>query len=291
MNPKITPEHLTRRAVIYIRQSSPDQVRNNLESQRRQYALADKARELGWKEVEVIDEDLGRSGAHSQNRTGFLRLVAAVSMKEVGAVLAIKASRLSRNNRDWSHLIDLCSLAGSLIIDHDGVYDPRLLNDRLLLGLKGTMSEFELGLIRQRSQEALKAMVQRGELLTTVPVGYVRTRDNRCEKNPDERIQEAVRLVFRKFAELASVRQTLLWFRQERILLPCLKYTAEGETIEWKLPVYNTVRNILGNPIYGRGVRLRQDADRDPGGGRAGEKIQGLLGAPGGMGGVHPEPP
>lgn len=248
MNPKITPEHLTRRAVIYIRQSSPDQVRNNLESQRRQYALVDKARELGWKEVEVIDEDMGRSGAHSRNRTGFLRLVAAVSMKEIGAVLAIEASRLARNNRDWSHLIDLCSLAGSLIIDHDGVYDPRLLNDRLLLGLKGTMSEFELGLIRQRSQEALKAMVQRGELLTTVPVGYVRTRDNRCEKNPDERIQEAVRLVFRKFAELASVRQTLLWFRQERILLPCLKYTAEGETIEWKLPVYNTVRNILGNP-------------------------------------------
>ncbi len=135
MNAKITPAHLSRKAVIYIRQSSMDQVRNNLESQRLQYALQDTAREMGWEEIEVIDEDLGRSGASSHNRTGFLRLVAEVSMKEIGAVFSIEASRLARNNRDWSQLVDICSLVGTLLVDHDGVYDPRILNDRLLLGL------------------------------------------------------------------------------------------------------------------------------------------------------------
>lgn len=201
MNPKITSEHLSRRAVVYIRQSSMEQVRNNLESQRRQYALRDTAYEMGWTEVEVIDEDLGRSGASSHNRTGFLRLVAEVSMKEVGAVFCLEASRLARNNRDWAQLVDICSLVGTLIIDQDGVYDPRLLNDRLLLGLKGTMSEFELGLIRQRALEALKGMARRGELFTVVPAGYVRTRDHRLEKDPDLRVQQAIKLVFTKFAE------------------------------------------------------------------------------------------
>ncbi len=250
MNPKITPEHLSRQAVIYLRQSNPDQVRNNLESQRRQYALADKARELGWDDVQVIDEDLGRSGASSSNRTGFVKLVGAVSMKEVGAVFSLEASRLARNNRDWSHLIDLCSLVGTLIIDHDGVYDPQILNDRLLLGLKGTMSEFELGLIRQRCQEALSAMVQRGELFTILPIGYVRTHDNRCEKNPDQRIQEAISLVFDTFQETLSIRQTLLWLRQEQILLPSQTQSAQETKVEWKLPGYNTVRSILTNPVY-----------------------------------------
>lgn len=134
-NNKLTSRHLERKAVVYIRQSTQTQVKNNLESQRRQYGLKDKAREMGFNEIEVIDEDLGQSGASSYGRTGFMRLVAMVSIKEVGAVFAIEASRLARNNRDWSHLIDLCSLMGTLIVDHDGIYDPQLLNDRLLLVL------------------------------------------------------------------------------------------------------------------------------------------------------------
>lgn len=250
MNPKITSEHLSHRAVVYVRQSSMDQVRNNLESQRRQYALRDTAYQMGWTEVEVIDEDLGRSGASSHNRTGFLRLVAEVSMREVGAIFCIEASRLARNNRDWAQLVDICSLVGTLIIDHDGVYDPRLLNDRLLLGLKGTMSEFELGLIRQRALEALKAMARRGELFTVVPAGYVRTRDHRLEKDPDLRVQQAIQLVFTKFAEYGSVRQVLLWFRQERISLPVVQYGPDGPTNQWRLPVYNTILHILQNPTY-----------------------------------------
>jgi len=250
MNQKITFEHLSRRAVVYIRQSSMEQVRNNLESQRRQYALRDTAYQMGWTEVEVIDEDLGRSGASSHNRTGFLRLVAEVSMREVGAVFCLEASRLARNNRDWAQLVDICSLVGTLIIDQDGVYDPRLLNDRLLLGLKGTMSEFELGLIRQRALEALKAMARRGELFTVVPAGYVRTRDHRLEKDPDLRVQQAIQLVFTKFAEYASVRQVLLWFRQERVCLPVVQYGPDGPTKQWRLPVYNTILKILQNPTY-----------------------------------------
>ncbi|MGB9792662.1 MAG: recombinase family protein [Thermacetogeniaceae bacterium] len=250
MNPKITSEHLSRRAVVYVRQSSMDQVRNNLESQRRQYALRDIAYQMGWTEVEVIDEDLGRSGASTHNRTGFLRLVAEVSMKEVGAVFCVEASRLARNNRDWAQLVDICSLVGTLIIDHDGVYDPRLLNDRLLLGLKGTMSEFELGLIRQRALEALKAMARRGELFTVIPAGYVCSRDHRLEKDPDLRIQQAIQLVFTKFAEYGSVRQVLLWFRQERISLPVVQYGPDGPKNQWRLPVYNTILHILQNPTY-----------------------------------------
>ena len=250
VNPKVTVEHLDRRAIVYIRQSTMDQVRNNLESQRRQYALKDAACQMGWTEVEVIDEDLGRSGASSQNRVGFLRLVAEVSMKEVGAVFSIEASRLARNNRDWAQLVDICSLVGTLIIDHDGVYDPRVLNDRLLLGLKGTMSEFELGLIRQRALESLKDRAKRGELLTTVAIGYVRTRDNRLEKDPDLQVQQAIQLVFAKFAEYASVRQVLMWLRQEQVSLPVIVHGMDGRRIEWRLPVYNTVIRILQNPVY-----------------------------------------
>lgn len=171
-NDKITPEHLLRKAVVYLRQSTAEQVRHNRESQRRQYELADRARAMGWQAVEVIDDDLGCSGASSVGRTGFARLVASICMREVGAVFSLEASRLARNNRDWYQLLDFCTLVGALIVDFDGVYDPRLLNDRLLLGLKGTMSEFELGLIRQRVHEALRQMARRGELITTVPIGY-----------------------------------------------------------------------------------------------------------------------
>ena len=161
---KITPEHLARQAVVYIRQSTADQVINNRESQRRQYGLADRARQLGWSEVVVIDDDLGRSGGGTA-RPGFEKLLAAICEGRVGAVVSIEASRLARNGRDWHTLLEFCGLVGTLIVDEDGVYDPRQPNDRLLLGMKGTMSELELSMFRQRSQEALKKKVRRGALV------------------------------------------------------------------------------------------------------------------------------
>ena len=182
---KVTVDHLKRRAIIYIRQSSPVQVANNLESQRRQYGLADQARQLGFQQVDIIDEDLGRSGSGQVERPGFARLVAEVCTGSVGAVFCIEASRLARNGRDWHHLIELCGLVRAIVVDPDGVYDPGLLNDRLLLGLKGTMSEFELNLLRQRCQEAIRQKAQRGELQFALPVGYRWTPNGKVEKDPD----------------------------------------------------------------------------------------------------------
>ena len=186
-NDKIQRRHLDRAAVVYVRQSSMEQVRHNLESQRRQYELAELARQLGFASVTVIDEDQGRSGSGSVERTGFLRLLDLVFQGRVGAVFALEASRLARNNHDWHHLIDLCAVADTVVVDHDGVYDPRLLNDRLLLGLKGTMSEFELGLLRQRAKEAFLRKVKRGVVMTRVPAGYVRTDD---DLQPGSRVLE-----------------------------------------------------------------------------------------------------
>src|SRR5579863_1415205 len=164
MNAKITDDHLKRRAIVYVRQSSLGQVHHNHESQRRQYGLQDRARELGFSDVVVIDDDLGRSGSGLVDRPGFQRLVAAVLGGEVGAVFSIEASRLARNGRDWHHLIELCGMAGAVVVDPDGVYDPALMNDRLLLGLKGTLNAYELDLLRQRSFEAIRQKARRGEL-------------------------------------------------------------------------------------------------------------------------------
>src|SRR5487761_198206 len=203
---KITPDHLARGAFIYVRQSTVDQLANNHESRRRQYGLADRARALGWTDVTVIDDDLGRSGS-GVNRPGFERLLAAICEGRVGSVFAIEVSRLARNGRDWHTLIEFCGLVGTIIVDEDGVYDPRHPNDRLLLGMKGTMSELELSLFRQRSQEALKQKARRGALILGVAAGYVRVGRDRIEKNPDQRTREALQLVFSKFAEFQSVRQ------------------------------------------------------------------------------------
>ena len=246
---KITPDHLARCAVVYVRQSTADQVANNHESRRRQYALAERARTLGWTMVEVIDDDLGRSGSGIA-RPGFEKLLAAICEGRVGAVVSIEASRLARNGRDWHTLLEFCGLVGTLIIDEDGVYEPRDPNDRLLLGMKGTMSEMELSLFRQRSIEALKQKARRGELFLTVAVGYLKVRHDRIEQDPDRRIQEAISLIFSKFAELQTVRQVLLWMRQESLPLPAVGYGAEGRAVTWKLPVYNTLLHILTNPIY-----------------------------------------
>ncbi len=176
--------------------------------------------------------------------------MAAICDGRVGAVVSIEASRLARNGRDWHTLLEFCGLVGTLIADEDGVYDPRQPNDRLLLGMKGTMSEMELSVLRQRSLEALKQKARRGELFMTVAIGYVRIGNNSIAKDPDRRIAEAVTLVFAKFTEMQSVRQVHLWLRHERIPLPAVVYGAEGRRIEWKLPVYNTILHILTNPIY-----------------------------------------
>jgi DNA invertase Pin-like site-specific DNA recombinase len=247
MSEKLTSTHLQRAAYVYVRQSSLHQVQQHRESQRQQYALAERARALGFAQVVIIDEDLGRSGSGKVERPGFGRLLEAVCAGEVGAVLALEASRLARNNRDWHHLVDLCALTGTLVLDYDGIYDPRQLNDRLLLGLKGTMSEFELGLLRQRAQEALRAMIRRGDVLTAVPVGYERTRDHRCELTPDLQVQEAIRGLFAKFREFGSARQVLLWYRAEKIPLPV---RTEGGSITWRLPGYPRVLSVLRNPCY-----------------------------------------
>jgi excisionase family DNA binding protein len=246
---KITTEHLQRQAFVYVRQSTMDQVQNNRESQRRQYALSDRARTLGWRQVAVIDDDLGRSGG-GDHRPGFERLLAMLCEGSVGAVFCIEASRLARNGRDWHTLLEFCRLVDALIIDEDGVYDARQPNDRLLLGMKGTLSEMELSTLRQRSHEALMQKARRGELFTSVAIGYVRSANDRLEIDPDRRIRKALELVFRKFRQFGSARQVLMWLRQEHTELPAVAYGAEGRAVIWRLPVYNAVHHILTNPVY-----------------------------------------
>ena len=187
---KISADHTSRAAYVYVRQSTSDQLTNNPKSRRRQYALGDRARALGWSNVIVIDDDLGRSGGGTA-RPGFERLLAAICTGDAGAVFAIEASRLARNGRDWHTLLEFCALVRCLIIDEDGVYDSVQINDRLLLGMKGTFSEMELSIFRQRSQEALRLKAARGDPHTSVAVGYVRGLDDRLELDPNRRIREA----------------------------------------------------------------------------------------------------
>src|ERR671917_748914 len=224
---KITPDHLARGAFVYVRQSTQDQLFHNHESRRRQYALADRARALGFSSVEVVDDDLGRSGGGAK-RPGFERLLVSICEGRAGMVLAMEASRLARNGRDWHTLLEFCGLVGCLLADEDGVYDVRLPNDRLLLGLKGTMSEMELSILRQRSLEALRQKARRGELFLNVAVGYLRVRHDRLAMEAGLRVREAIGLVFRKFAEFQSIRQVHLWLRHEHARLPALEITEHG---------------------------------------------------------------
>ena len=213
---KISPEHLARAAYVYVRQSTMAQVQHNHESQRRQYGLRERARLLGWQEVTVVDDDLGRSGGGIA-RPGFDRLLTAVSRGEVGAVFAIEASRLARNGRDWHTLLEFCAIVDTLIIDEDGIYDPRSSNDQMMLGLKGTFSVMESSAIRQRAFQAKLEKAARGELFGLIATGYVLDMDGRLAKDPNERTRSAVGLVFSKFRELGSVRQVALWLRRENI--------------------------------------------------------------------------
>ena len=247
---KIAPDHLSRQAFVYVRQSTRDQLRHHHESRRRQYGLSERARRLGWSDPVVVDDDLGRSGGGSA-RPGFERLLLAICEGRVGIVLAVEASRLARNGRDWHTLLEFCGLVSCLLADEEAVYDPRLPDDRLLLGMKGTMSEMELSLLRQRSLEALRQKARRGELFLGVAVGYVKVRHDRIAKDPDLRVQEAIGLVFRKFGEFESIRQVHLWLRQEDVRLPAVETSDDGRRVLWKLPVYKTVHRLLTNPVYG----------------------------------------
>jgi DNA invertase Pin-like site-specific DNA recombinase len=250
MNPKLTSNRLARRGVVYIRQSSPDQVLHHQESQRLQRGLMERARQLGFADVRVIDDDLGRSGDGRVERPGFEHLVAEVCSGEIGAVFCLEASRLARNGRDWHHLIELCGMVDAVVVDGDGIYDPTIINDRLLLGLKGTMSEYELNLLRQRSLEARRQKARRGELEFNLPVGFCWSANGKIEKDPDQRVQQAIEMVFSKMTELGSVRQVLVWFRKQNRLLPALSRHPDETKLIWKLPVYRTVWVVLTNPLY-----------------------------------------
>ncbi len=216
MSEKVKTQHVGRKALLYVRQSTNYQVNHNVESQKLQYAMQERLRTLGWREIEVIDEDLGCSAAGTVTRSGFERMVAQVCLGQAGAVAAREVSRFARNSREWQQLVEMCRVVDTLLIDQETIYDPRQSNDRLLLGLKGSLNEYELDLLRQRSMEARLEKARRGELIMRAPVGYVKAED-RLEKDPDRRVQEAVRSVFGKFQELGTVRQTFLWFIEHNL--------------------------------------------------------------------------
>lgn len=241
---------LRRKAVVYVRQSTPAQVQTNLESQRRQYELVEVARRRGFREIEVIDDDLGRSASGAVARPGFDRLVAELCAGEVGAVLCLDASRLARNGRDWHHLLELCGLVEARVIDVDGVYDPCRPNDRLLLGMKGSISEFELGILRGRMLDAARSKARRGELRISVPIGYLWDREAGLDFDPDLRVQEAVRLIFAKFRELGSARQVLLWMSAHQVHFPRPSDGKRSTVFEWRPLRYRNVISVLKNPFY-----------------------------------------
>jgi DNA invertase Pin-like site-specific DNA recombinase len=241
---------LKRKAVVYVRQSTQAQVQTNLESQRRQYELVDEARRRGFQNVEVIDDDLGRSASGMVARPGFERLVAWLCAGEVGAVLCFDASRLARNGRDWHHLLELCGLVEARVIDLDGVYDPCRPNDRLLLGMKGSISEFELGVLRARMLDAARAKARRGELRIPVPVGYIWHREIGLGLDPALRLQEAIRLIFTRFRELSSARQVLLSMSADQIHFPRPSDGKRMVAFDWTPIRYRTVISVLKSPFY-----------------------------------------
>jgi len=248
---KVKPHHTQRAAIVYIRQSSPAQVENHRESTARQYALVEKACQLGWanQQVTLIDEDLGVSGSGFAERSGFARMAAEVALGHVGIVLGLEVSRLARNNADWYRLFDLCSITDTLVGDGDGLYHPALLNDRLILGLKGIMAEAELHVLRARLEGGIRNKAARGELRRGLPVGFVwGEADGEVRFHPDESVVHILRTVFSKFTELGSVRKVWLWFRSEGLTFPLRSHMKSA--IRWVPPSYHTIHQVLTNPVY-----------------------------------------
>ncbi len=247
---KVTSGHLARDAYVYVRQSTPSQVIQHTESLARQYELRERAQALGWPahQVVVIDADLGRSGADATARTGFRELVADVGLGKVGIVLGIEVSRLARNNADWYQLLDLCALTDTLIADADGIYHPADFNDRLVLGLKGTMSEAELHLIRSRLTAGLQHKAAKGELRQGLPVGFDYDQDDHVVLAADEAVREAITTVFRRFAELRSARQVVIALREDGLQLP--RRRNGHPRITWTAATYPAVHDLLTNPCY-----------------------------------------
>jgi DNA invertase Pin-like site-specific DNA recombinase len=250
---KITPAHLEKLAIVYIRQSSPKQVLEHRESTARQYAFAEQAVALGWprERVVVIDEDLGKSGRSAEGRSGFQRLVTEVTLDHAGMVLGLEMSRLARSSKDWHAFFEMCAIFGTLIADEDGVYDGNDPNDRLLLGLKGIMSEMELHMMRNRLDHGRLNKAQRGELFFGAPLGYVYLPTGKVDFDPDEQARTVVRLLFEKFDELGSVHALFYWMIEHGVRLPIrVRQGADRGQLEWRRPVLPTLNGVIKHPIY-----------------------------------------
>ena len=255
---KITDLHLQRLAIVYVRQSTQKQVLEHQESTARQYALADRAMDLGWSRaaVEVIDEDQARSGSTAEGRSGYQRLLAEVSADRVGLILGLEMSRLARSCKDWHTLLELCAIYRTLLADADGLYDPTDYNDRLLLGLKGTMSEAELHILKSRLQQGMWNKAERGEVLNHAAIGYIRTLANDFMIDPDEQVQSVVRMVFEQFVARGSINGLLRWLVKNEIKMPVRPhFGANRGELEWRRPNRVTLLNMLHHPIYAGAYR------------------------------------
>jgi DNA invertase Pin-like site-specific DNA recombinase len=282
-DPKIRSDHLCRPAVVYVRQSTLQQVRGNRESSTRQYALADRAKALGWPAgaVQTIDDDQGRSGAHADHRYGFKKLLAEIGAGQVGVVLALEASRLARSSVDWYRLVEICVVTKTLLADESAVYDPRDPNDRLLLGVKGTLSEAELMTIRCRLHDGRWSKARRGELAQSLPIGLVRTEPGTVVKHPNRQVQARLRYIFDLFAELRVARRVVLRLRQEKLKIPVQDWGGPGHgDVQWKEPTFGAIIRLLHNPAYAGAYVYGQkeyDAfDRSPTTGKAKTKARPL---------------
>jgi DNA invertase Pin-like site-specific DNA recombinase len=283
---KILPHHLDRLAVVYVRQSTLQQVLDHQESTRLQYGLVHRAEALGWSSERIltIDEDLGKSGSSAEGRSGFQRLVTEVSLNHVGLIIGIEMSRLARSSKDWHHLLEVCALFGTLIADVDGIYDPSQYNDRLLLGLKGTMSEAELHLLKQRMLQGKLNKAQRGELGFHMPIGYIRRPSGEICFDPDEQAQQVVKLIFRKFEELGTLNAVLRYLvdHQIQIGVRVLSGVSKGD-LEWHRPNRPTLQNLLKNPAYAGAYAYGQshtDVGKQQAGRKVGRAYQGCVVTP-----------